>query len=187
MNREGALLVMVAIAAVLLALMAWGWTRRRRRDATPLIAPSDLPTGSAIRAAFDGFYVATTAHDAPLERIAAPGLGFRSRAGITVADSGVALDIPGQQRIVLPVARIEAVAQSTVAIDRAVERDGLVRIDWTTDAGTTVDTYLRAADAPALALADAIRSVLPDADAHRAAPTPTTPAPTTGAPTGGDA
>ena len=79
MTREGALLVIIAVAVALVALLAWAWRRRQRRDATPLVAAGELPKGATVLAMFDGLYVATTQHDEPLERIAAPGWGFRSR------------------------------------------------------------------------------------------------------------
>jgi len=169
MTREGALLLMVAIAIILIVLMAWGWYRRSRRDAEPLTSVHDLPAGSDVVARFDGLYVATTRQGEPLERIAAPGLGFRSRADITVADAGIALDIPGQQRLVVPAARIVDVAQATVAIDRVVEKDGLVRVTWRTDPGTLVDTYLRAKDASSAALAGSIRPLIHDSRTGSAA------------------
>ncbi|QAY61241.1 hypothetical protein ET475_15470 [Microbacterium protaetiae] len=169
MTREGALLLMVAIALVLLALMAWGWYRRTRRDAAPLTSVHDLPAEATVSGRYDGLYVATTRQDEPLERIAAPGLGYRSRADIIVADTGIALDIPGQQRLVIPAERIADVAQATVAIDRVVEKDGLVRVTWRTDLGTRVDTYLRARDASATALADSIRPLIHDSRTGSAA------------------
>lgn len=183
MTREGALLVIIAVTLALVALGVWGWRRRGRRNAVRLIQPSELAPDAAVLGAFDGLYVATTAHDAPLERINAPGLGFRSRVGVTVTPAGVALDLTGQPRIVLTPDRIVDVAQSTVAIDRVVEKDGLTRLSWRTDAGDVVDTYLRPQQASARSLADAVRAILPQ--------TPTgAPQPQTGphtAPTGTDA
>lgn len=169
MTREAALLLMIAIAVVLLALMAWGWYRRTRRDAEPLTTVHDLPAGTSVIARHDGLYVATTRQGEPLERIAAPGLAFRSRADITVADAGIALDIPGQQRLVIPAARLIDVAQATVAIDRVVEKDGLVRLTWRAEPGTAVDTYLRARDASSAALADSIRPLIHDSRTGSAA------------------
>jgi len=169
MTREGALLLMIAIAIVLLALMAWGWRRRTRRDAQPLTTVHDLPADAAVTARYDGLYVATTRHGEPLERIAAPGLGFRSRADITIADAGIALDIPGQQRLVIAAEHITDVALATVAIDRVVEHDGLVRVSWCTEVGTVVDTYLRARDASSAALAECIRPLIHDSRTGSAA------------------
>lgn len=160
MSREGALLVMIAVAVALLVLLAWAWRRRQRRDRVTLVAAGELPETAVVLAAFDGLYVATTRHDEPLERIAAPGWGFRSRVGITVAREGLALDLTGRPRVVLTPDRLVEVGQSTVAIDRVVEKDGLTRIAWRTDAGEVVDTYLRPQDASARALADAIRPLI---------------------------
>jgi hypothetical protein len=160
MNQQTSVLIVVALAVVLIGLMAWGWVRRTRRDAQPLTGTRALPDGADVIAVHEGLYVATTRAGEPLQRIAAPGLRFRSRAAITVADAGVALDLPGQDRLVVPAERIDDVAQATVAIDRVVERDGLVRLTWRTDPGTTVDTYLRPQDVSAKTLADDIRTLI---------------------------
>lgn len=161
MTREGALAVMVAVAVGLLAALAWAWWRKTRRDATPFVHPGDLPADAEVVAIFEALYVATTKHDEPLERIAAPGLGMRSRATVTVADAGIAVDLTGQERFVLTPDQIIDVGQSTVAIDRVVEHDGLTRLTWRTDADTTVDSYFRPQDASARALVDAVAGILP--------------------------
>ncbi|UUT35405.1 hypothetical protein [Microbacterium elymi] len=80
MSREGALLIVVAIAIVAIGLMAWGWWRRTRRDAA-LTAPHDTLPADATFAAYNGLYVATTAHDQPLERLAIRGLGLALEGG----------------------------------------------------------------------------------------------------------
>lgn len=161
MTREGALAVTVLIAVALLALLVWAWRRRARRDAAPLVSPGELPAGAHVRASFETLYVATTREGEPLERIAAPGLGMRSRATLTIADDGLAVDLTGQPRFVIAPDRIVDVGQSTVAIDRVVEWDGLTRLTWRTDAGTAVDSYFRPQDASARALADAVAGILP--------------------------
>lgn len=104
--------------------------------------------------------MATTQHGEPLERLAIRGLGYRSRGTVTVTDAGVALDLTGQPRMFFATGRLLDVAQATVAIDRVVERDGLTRLTWRTDDDTIVDSYLRPQDASALALANAVRSIL---------------------------
>jgi len=119
-TREGALAVIVLVSVGLLALLAWAWWRRTRRDAGPLTHPAELPASATTLSTFGVLYVATTKHDTPLERIAAPGMAFRSRATITVADAGVAVDLTGQERFVLTPDRIVDVGQSTVSIDRVV-------------------------------------------------------------------
>lgn len=161
MSREGALLLMIGIAVVLLGLMAWAWWRRLRRDRGAAAPFGDVPAGATVRAAFPGLYVATTVHDKALERLAIRGLAYRSSALISVTDKGVALDLQGQDRIFIGTDRIASVDQATVAIDRVVERDGLARISWHLDDATVVDTYLRPQDASARALATAVGGILP--------------------------
>lgn len=161
MTREGALAIIAAVALALLGVLAWAWWRRTRRDAH-LVAPAgEPPAGTAVRASFTALYVATTRHGEPLERLAISGLGFRSKADVTVTDAGVALDLTGKPRVFLPAGRIAEVAQATLAIDRVVERDGLARLSWRLDDGTVVDSYLRPQDASARALADAVAGILP--------------------------
>lgn len=157
MSREGALVVVIGVAVVLLAVLAWAWVRRTRRDARYSVPVGELPADAVETAVFSGLYVATTRHDEPLERLALKGLGFRSRVDVTVTTAGVALDLPGQPRIALTRDRLVDAAQATVAIDRVVERDGLARVTWRLDDDTVVDTYLRPQEASAKALADAIR------------------------------
>jgi hypothetical protein len=164
MSREAALAVMIGVAVLALALLVWAWRRRARRDGGFAAPLGQAPAGAAERARFDGLYVATTRHDQPLERLAIRGLGFRSRAAISVTDAGVGLDLPGQPRMLLPAARLVDAAQATVAIDRVVERDGLARVSWRADDDTVVDTYLRPQGASARALVDAIRPILPTGD-----------------------
>lgn len=171
MSQELSLTIMIVAAVLLLALLAYAWWRRMRRDAQPLAPRGELPAGAAVVGEFDGFYVATTRHGEPLERLAAPGLGFRSRAHVLVTDRGVTIDLTGQPRIVLTPDRLVDVSQSTVAIDRVVEKDGLTRLSWRTLADSVVDTYLRPQDGSAKALTDAIRPLV-------SASGPTTPAPT---------
>ncbi len=165
MSREAALAVMIGVALVALALLAWAWMRRTRRDAGYSAPIGEAPADAAVRAVFPGLYVATTRHDEPLERLAIRGLGFRSRVQVTVTDAGVILDLPGQPRMFLATDRLVDAAQATVAIDRVVERDGLTRVSWRIDPDTVVDTYLRPQDASARALADAIRPLLPTGNA----------------------
>lgn len=165
MTREAALLLTIAGALALIAVLAWAWWRRTRRDSGFAPPVGEVPADAATLSTHEALYVATTRHGEPLERLAIRGLGFRSRADLTVTSAGVALDLTGQPRFFLPTERIVVVDQATVAIDRVVERDGLVRIAWRIDAdgtrsGTVVDSYLRVQDASARAVSDEIGALL---------------------------
>lgn len=157
MTQETALLIMVGVVVVLLGLMAWGWWRRSRRDRA-LTAPIGQATGE-VRARFSGLYVATTRHDAPLDRLAVHPLAFRSKVTVTVTDAGVALDLPGASTVFLPTALIDGAGRATWTIDRVVERDGLVMLAWHASDDTIADSYLRLQGADPDALVDAIEDL----------------------------
>lgn len=189
MSREGALLVILAVVVVLIGLGVVAWRRRARRDSGFVAPVGEIPSGAEATSTASGFYVATTRHDEPLERLAIAGLAFRSRVVVTVTDCGVGLALAGSAPLFLPVAQIAAVDLARVAIDRVVEPGGLVRLTWSaarTGGGSElVDTFLRPQDASARALADAIAATLPapsapaEASASKTSPTDT--------PTGTDA
>ncbi|GGH35738.1 PH-like domain-containing protein [Microbacterium album] len=154
MTRETAALVMATVAALILALMLWGWRRRVRRDAG--IVPPVGERRGLTRAVFAGFYVATTRHDAPLDRLTVRHLAHRSRVVVTVTEEGVTLDLPGEPTLFLDAARLAGVGRATWTIDRAVEPDGLVLVAWTADDGTICDTYIRLQDGDPDALVEEI-------------------------------
>ena len=165
MTREAALLLTIACALALIAVLVGAWWRRTRRDSGFAPPIGEAPADATILSTHEALYVATTRHGEPLERLAVRGLGFRSRADLTVTSAGVALDLTGQPRFFRPTERIVEVGQATVAIDRVVERDGLVRLVWRIDAdgsdsGTVVDSYLRVQDASARAVSDEIGALL---------------------------
>ena len=134
--------IVIALLVVLLALMAWGWSRRKRRDAN-IGTPQPVPENpGAVRVRVEAFYVATTNGGEPLQRVVIAGLGFRARASVAVTDLGVVLEIPGEAGILVPAADIVGLAPATWTIDRVVESDGLLMLSWSLE-GTTVDSYFR--------------------------------------------
>lgn len=161
MTREAALIVTVLVVLALMALLAWAWRRRARRDAGLAAPIGSAPDGATVRSAFPVLYVATTRHDDPLERLAIRHLGFRARGDLRVTDAGLGIDLDGAPALFLPPSRLAAVDQATVAIDRVVETGGLTRIVWLLDDGTPVDSFFRPQESSAQALAAAIRPLVP--------------------------
>lgn len=160
MTRELAVAIMIASAVVILAAIWFGWRARARRDNGYAVPQGEAPHGSTQGETFATLYVATTRHDEPLERLAISGLTYRSRADVVVYDTGVAVDLTGQSRIFFSRERITAVRQAQVAIDRVVEKDGLVRLDWVTDSGETVNSYFRPQTVSARVVTDDIAAIL---------------------------
>jgi len=130
MDRAVPTLIIVAVLFGLLALMWRSWRVRTRRDAA-LVPGHPQPAGDATPLADARVnYVATTPRDRPLERLAIRGLGFRARGALTVTETGVHLALPGEEAVFIRAEAIELLTPATVAIDRAVETDGLLRLGW---------------------------------------------------------
>lgn len=149
MDRVTPTVVIAGIVLLVFIGLAFGWfARRRRQAALPALEVPPATLGAAL-AVDDGFYVATTRADAPTDRIAVRGLGFRARAGVAVHPEGVVLSIAGRPDAFIPTSSIVGVGRATWTIDRVVGTDGLVFIRWTYG-GTDVDTNLRVPEPNAL-------------------------------------
>ncbi len=143
---------------LLLVLMVFGWRARKRRQShlvAPEVAPTDL---GRVFATFDAFYVATTMVGEPLNRVAVHGLGFRSRAVVTVSEGGIVLDLRGQDGAFIPLSALRGVTRATWTIDRVVEEGGLVMVSWQLGE-QLVDSYLRLDQSQELI--DAIEQISP--------------------------
>ena len=163
--------VVIPLAIVGL-LMVLGWRALRRRQSNLAgLAPVPSDTGAALLTE-DLLYVATTRAEAPLQRIAVKGLGFRARAVLTVSTGGIRLDLAGGEPGFIPAAALHGVGRATWAIDRVVSNDGLVLVRWsdgtapvgtppdgTPPDGPLLDSYFRSADPTALV--DAIEKLIP--------------------------
>ncbi|MET0726620.1 MAG: hypothetical protein ABWY36_09750 [Leifsonia sp.] len=158
--------IVIAILALLLLGMWLGWRRRTRRDrqvgAYPLPDATAAPVVST-----ETLYVATTKHEKPLERLNIAGLGFRARAGVRIGGDGIAIEIPGEAVSWIPRSALRGAGPATYAIDRVVERDGLVCLTWTlAGSDDLADSYLRVtepADRPRVLAA--LTDILPAAPA----------------------
>jgi len=142
MSREASAVIVFAILALALALMAFGWWRRRRRQADiGELATVPAEVGE-ISYSEDLLYVATTRAGSPYDRIAVRGLGFRSRAVVSVAATGIVLDIASSASRFIPAADLDGVGRATWTIDRVVEKDGLVLLGWRLG-DTALESYFR--------------------------------------------
>ncbi len=161
MDRLLPTLIIALVILGVFALMLHGWASRRRRQsglARPVPAPEALGSASLV---VDGWYVATTVADEPLERIAVHGLGFRARATASVHPEGLVLTVRGQSPMLIEPSALRGAGRATWAIDRVVERDGLVLVGWMLGV-SPVDSYLRIPEpADAAALVAALQALTP--------------------------
>lgn len=144
MTRETAVLITIAVALLVLAAMFFAWRRRISRDSA-LTAPLGVPEHADVIDRHEVLYVATTVHDQPLERIAMKALTYRARGELVLTDRGVALSLDGSPTVFIASERLLAADLATVAIDRVVEPNGLIRLVWRVAEGTIVDSFLRPA------------------------------------------
>lgn len=183
MDRVAPTLVVVAVLLGVVGLMWWSWRARSRRDARLPAGYPHPPTYPAELATARVLYVATTPRDRPLERLIITGLGFRARAVLTVTAAGVDLAVPGEEAVFIPAEAIELLTPATLAIDRVVETDGLLRLGWrlrgadatasdmatASDGLVSVDSYFRIPENfDRDHITDAIRSIAADADGSTA-------------------
>ena len=164
MDRLMPTLVILGIVALVFVGLALGWrTRQRRQAGLPGLAAPPATIGGATFTD-DVLYVATTRSDAPTDRIAVRGLGFRSRAGVAVHPEGVVLSIAGQPDAFIPKSAVIGVGLATWTIDRVVGKDGLAFVRWNLG-DTEVDTNLRSSDPDALVAA--LATIAPTKKAKR--------------------
>lgn len=146
----------LALVALLLGLMWRAWRRRVDGDGSRPLPP--LPESFDATQVHRMQYVATTRRDAPLERLALPGLAFRGHGTLALGDEGILLQVRGTDPTFVPRGALSQADTANLAIDRVVEPNGLVRIGWTLPDGTPCDTYLRVEDpTEQLPLIDALR------------------------------
>lgn len=122
---------LAALAGVALGGMWLGWRARARRWAdVGLDLPPVPPTSAPLMGPVEATYVATTPADAPLERVAAHGLGVRAPAEVTVDQGGLLLRRAGAADLYLPADRIvDATAADGIA-GTALGRGRLVLVRW---------------------------------------------------------
>jgi len=151
-----ALPVLIVMTVLLVSVFgSWwlAWRARKRRQA--LLTPRGMPVEpGALRSEHRVLYLATTLADAPLERIAVAGLGFRADAVVGVYDSGLLLTLAGRDHAVfIPVERMIGAGHANWTIDRGSGGDRIVFIRWTLGDGESaveVDTNLRGIEPAAL-------------------------------------
>lgn len=161
--RDVAVAITIAIAIVMLLSMYLAWRRRLRRDAAH-VAPIGVPEHAETLSRYEVLYVSTTRHEQPLERLAIAPLAYRARGELVVTDRGIALCLDGAPTVFLATQTITAIERATVTIDRVVERDGLVRISWSTADDTVVDSYLRVAQGDPQNLISELQRLIPAND-----------------------
>lgn len=70
-------------------------------------------------------------------------LAYRGRAIVEVHPSGIAIAVVGERAFFIPRESITLVARTQATIDRAVEPNGLIAIQWGIGPEHSVETFIR--------------------------------------------
>lgn len=146
MSKSLMAVMSAAIFILLLLLAIRSWRNRVANQSSAISEPLEALEffGEPIESA-KAFYVATTYALNHLERIAAYGLGSRGKAQVLIFTEGILIVRNGERPIAIDKSNIQRIGVGQVAIDKTVERDGLIQVDWMQDS-TTLTTHLRLLD-----------------------------------------
>jgi hypothetical protein len=139
-------LLLVVLVFAVIALVLWGmrrgWRNRQRRQADlgePATVPEDLAQDAET---VSGVYLGSVMAGDWLDRIAAHGLGTRSRVDAVVVDAGIALQRSGARSFFIPAEHIVAVRRERGIAGKAFEKDAVVVVTWMLG-DTAIDTGIR--------------------------------------------
>jgi hypothetical protein len=139
-------IITATVFLLLLILVVRAWKRRIMQQTKSFSEPLEaLEFFGEFIAQAKAFYVATTFADSWLERIAAYGLGPRGNAQVFVFSEGLLIVRTGERPLAIDRASISSVSLGQVAIDKVVETDGLIQVNWFQDS-VKLCTHLRIVD-----------------------------------------
>ncbi len=146
MEKQIMAIISLSIFLLLVGLALRAWRKRSIDQAAEFSAPLEaLEFFGELLAQAKAFYIATTRDVNHLERINAYGLGARGLAQILVFSEGLLIVRNGERPLALDRSQLTKVEFTQVAIDKAVEPDGLVSVSWVHE-GTSLATQLRIVD-----------------------------------------
>ena len=136
---------MVALAVLALSGAAWGWRRRQASYRGWSEFFTWVTPGDVIRNAQECLYVGTSEAGAPLQRVAVGPLSYRAKASLGFGDAGLVLHSRGSKALLIPFSGSVRAGRATWTIDRGVEPDGLLMVQWSLGPHR-VESYFRMVD-----------------------------------------
>ncbi|MGO2310788.1 PH-like domain-containing protein [Brachybacterium tyrofermentans] len=133
-EQLGPVLALVALFALILVLMAWGW---RRRGASQSSLPQPLrdsleELGEAVEIGpLDAVYVSTVLARQPLERVVAHSLGQRATARVSIGAAGTwHIDREGTAPLTISADSLDEVTAGPGMAGKFVGGDGILILRW---------------------------------------------------------
>jgi hypothetical protein len=132
-------LIVLALIALLVALMWWGFRGRRRRQAD-LPAFPEVPAGLLERVRdgkaepllppSTGVYASTVTDQSWQDRVAVGDVGFRADATAHLLTEGLLFDRGGATPVWIPAASVRAARTEAGIAGKVMGRDGLLVVRW---------------------------------------------------------
>ena len=138
----------LAFISLLVGLIIWAgvtWNKRSKAQDSELVTPTYTEFSTK---GISGFYVATTFADRPLDRVSAHGLGFAGKANVEASQQGVQVSRNGEKSFLIARQSLVDLSRTSVVIDRAVEKDGLLSLRWNLG-NTQLESHFRFASSEA--------------------------------------
>ena len=120
----------LGFVALLIGIFVWAgivWSNRSKAQSMKIVSPEEIDFSTR---GSSGFYVATTFADRPLDRVSAHGLGFGGKATVEVLNDGINISRTGEKSFRIAKSSLIDIARTSVVIDKAVEKDGLLSLRW---------------------------------------------------------
>jgi hypothetical protein len=120
----------LGFVALLIGIFVWAgivWSNRSKAQSINITSPEEIDFSTR---GSSGFYVATTFADRPLDRVSAHGLGFGGKATVEVLNDGINISRTGEKSFRIAKSSLIDIARTSVVIDKAVEKDGLLSLRW---------------------------------------------------------
>lgn len=147
MAKQVMALISIAIFTLLAGLALRAWRKRAAEQSAHFSAPLEaLEYFGELVFQARALYVATTLAHNHLERVNAYGLGSRGIAQVLIFTEGLLIVRNGERPLAIDRSDIDSVNFTQVAIDKAVEPQGLLSVSWTHD-GQKLATQLRIVEA----------------------------------------
>lgn len=146
MTKTSLVIYLVVMFGLLVGLAYAAWRRKQRMQESQFSEPlealeffGELLTSAKIQ------YVATTFAGNALERINAYGLGHRGFGQLLVFTEGALIVRNGERPIALDRTQLLSVSKTQTVIDKSVEPNGLLSINWLQD-NVELASHLRLVD-----------------------------------------
>ncbi|MER5735783.1 MULTISPECIES: hypothetical protein [unclassified Streptomyces] len=141
-GRIGWVVGLLLFVAFVYWLMRQGWKWRGSLQSDLPALPEVPEAPGEAKLTMEGRYHGSTTAGQWLDRIVAHGLGTRSRAGLTLTDTGISVVRPGANDFLIPAAALREARLDKGIAGKVLAEGGLLVVTWE-HGGTLLDSGFR--------------------------------------------